>query len=46
MADRDYQYIWTCENLPDGRPMWTTPRGKVYETEPEPIAEPAPFRRC
>ncbi|WP_269459648.1 hypothetical protein [Allokutzneria albata] len=34
---------WKCENLPDDRHVWTTPRGKVYETELEPIADPAPF---
>ncbi|MCP3803099.1 HNH endonuclease [Allokutzneria sp. A3M-2-11 16] len=34
---------WKCENLPDGRHVWTTPNGKTAETEAEPIAEPAPF---
>jgi hypothetical protein len=34
---------WRCENLEDGRHVWTTPAGRVYETEVEPIAEPAPF---
>ncbi|WP_083383718.1 HNH endonuclease signature motif containing protein [Allokutzneria albata] len=34
---------WSCENRPDGTHAWTTPSGKVIETELEPIAEPAPF---
>ncbi|WP_052406719.1 HNH endonuclease signature motif containing protein [Allokutzneria albata] len=34
---------WSCENRPDGAHAWTTPSGKVIETELEPIAEPAPF---
>ncbi|MCP3803763.1 HNH endonuclease [Allokutzneria sp. A3M-2-11 16] len=34
---------WACKNLPDGRHVWNTPAGRVYETEPEPIAEPAPI---
>ncbi|WP_256564754.1 HNH endonuclease signature motif containing protein [Allokutzneria sp. A3M-2-11 16] len=38
-----HESTWRCENLPDGRHMWTTPSGDVYETELEPIAEPAPF---
>ncbi|MCP3802270.1 HNH endonuclease [Allokutzneria sp. A3M-2-11 16] len=38
-----HETSWRCENLDDGRHVWTSPRGKVYETELEPIAEPAPF---
>ncbi|MCP3805531.1 HNH endonuclease [Allokutzneria sp. A3M-2-11 16] len=38
-----HESSWTCENLDDGRHVWTTPRGKTYETEIQPIAEPAPF---
>ncbi|SDM50321.1 hypothetical protein SAMN04489726_1953 [Allokutzneria albata] len=33
----------TCENLPAVGRFWTTPRGRGYETELEPIAEPAPL---
>ncbi|WP_269459643.1 hypothetical protein [Allokutzneria albata] len=34
---------WSCENRPDGRHTWTTPNGKTYDTELQPIADPAPF---
>ncbi|GAA4021798.1 HNH endonuclease signature motif containing protein [Allokutzneria multivorans] len=34
---------WRCENLDDGTHRWTTPAQRSYDTELEPIAEPAPF---
>ncbi|MCP3802620.1 HNH endonuclease [Allokutzneria sp. A3M-2-11 16] len=34
---------WHCDNLDNGQHVWTTPTGRVYPAEPEPIADPAPF---
>uniref|UniRef100_UPI0011781C16 DUF222 domain-containing protein n=1 Tax=Allokutzneria sp. NRRL B-24872 TaxID=1137961 RepID=UPI0011781C16 len=33
---------WTCHHLDDGRHLWITPSGGVYESESEPIADPNP----
>ncbi|MCP3802186.1 HNH endonuclease [Allokutzneria sp. A3M-2-11 16] len=38
-----HETSWQCHNLEDGRHVWTTPEGKTYESEIEPIGEPAPF---